>query len=922
MPPNDAEYANIDDQVIDFFTALFLGLFFYPFQTEISGRLKRNRIRRQIEESADAASQSLIRFFNNQELTNSQVAKILEDCVELTASLQLSDVANPNHTPENLIEDLLEQNSLASRSSETVSDSIYRLALYSIIQVVILVGPMISEWRKLKFASTYEVPRRVVNRLNQISRHIDALDTPRQQAIDENYELQYRDFLMQRFHRVEAGTVRMATNLSVDLGELFVMLQVAQRTKLKVIKDAGEEVNMMDLSAARSFFEKTRNRSEDANAEIQNRHSVLQQVLKEKHNVIVGAPGSGKSTFFEWLQLQIASAEQAFVMSDGQQAIPLLLRVRQLDPENLPLGSELIVKATASRDTAALMPSGWIERQLESGRILFMLDGLDETEPHLRDEHIFPWLESLCKRYFRCHFLISSRPVGYPAGLLRDLNFTECDLLDFSDKEILDYVQHWCIAVRLAQNEPETDARREGNRDGQEIVSGFRNHPYIRDLARTPLMLSAICLVNHFEKGQLPEDRARLYQLCVEGLLHNWDQRRGIHSAFGFDEKLHACREVALAMQAADRAECAAEQVKEIFTSVLHSSDRGKKLLEHIRYRTGLLLERRPNVYAFAHLTFQEYLAACAIYQGNRLEIDVKWLVHEHHNARWQEVIALFCGMVPASVARQLLEDLINCADSPSLSLVLAEAFFASGQALRNDKVLQDNVLRRIARSPSKSIRGGPLNMFRDDLVKPIINDYIGVIESEIAPSEAFRWIDSHPNNLDIHTLANRLNLAKDCRPMALCELVILFHRYAPLSVLDGFPIDCSVYKMKGPTVHEEATNFSCQAEVAMLGLSGRTDVANLVTDAIIRKILVSLRELKTDFGPSEFWFAVILFFKKYRRIPYPDEVRLQKQCASAARHLVEIIENPNVPIIRHDQNEAISVLNTWITELNKASSM
>ncbi len=37
-------------------------------------------------------------------------------------------------------------------------------------------------------------------------------------------ELSYRDY--QRFHRVEAGTGRMTTNLDVDLRELFVMPRV------------------------------------------------------------------------------------------------------------------------------------------------------------------------------------------------------------------------------------------------------------------------------------------------------------------------------------------------------------------------------------------------------------------------------------------------------------------------------------------------------------------------------------------------------------------------------------------------------------------------------------------------------------------------------------------------------------------------
>jgi len=39
-------------------------------------------------------------------------------------------------------------------------------------------------------------------------------------------------------------------------------------------------------------------------------------------NILVGAPGSGKSTFAEWLQLAVASVSQKFVLA-REQAIPL-----------------------------------------------------------------------------------------------------------------------------------------------------------------------------------------------------------------------------------------------------------------------------------------------------------------------------------------------------------------------------------------------------------------------------------------------------------------------------------------------------------------------------------------------------------------------------------------------------------------------
>ncbi|HXH09222.1 MAG TPA: NACHT domain-containing protein [Alphaproteobacteria bacterium] len=562
-----------------------------------------------------------------------------------------------------------------------------------------------AEWQKLNFSSTFELPRRVVNRLNQISEHLDALGRSGQSATDERYDLSYRDYLLQRFHRVEPGPVRMTTNMDVDLCELFVMPRVLVRSLRGKTGDV-EPTNttaLMDLAAARRFFggETIGSTPRKATAKKKENEAIsaLDQVKRYPRNVIVGAPGTGKSTFLEWLQVKLATVEEELVMA-GQQAIPLLLRVRQLDPRKLPQGAALIEKATASKGRTALMPHGWINRQMGNGRVFFMLDGLDEIEPALRDRYLLPWLRDLCRQYPNCRYLISSRPVGYPPATLQALKFVECDLLDFDEPEIIEYTRHWCTAVRLARNEPEEEARSEGAADGERIVSGFKDHPYIRNLARNPLMLSAICLVNYFEGGQLPKDRVVLYKLCVEGLLHPWDQRRGIHSDFALDEKLRICREIAMAMQSDDRAEYEAEKVQRIITAVIGDPDRAGKLLEHIRYRTGVLLERRPGIFAFAHLTFQEYLAAQAVHEGNRLGIDIQRLVSNHNDGRWNEVIALYCGLAPALAACKMIKYLIAQPDTPTLSTVLKEAYLSAGMELSRDSALRRRVLERIAVAP------------------------------------------------------------------------------------------------------------------------------------------------------------------------------------------------------------------------------
>src|ERR1700754_1588055 len=95
---------SIAEQVVDFYQALFKGLFTEPFSPLVSDPLKRNAMRRQIEEMADAASQSLTRYLTNERATIKQVAQVLACLDGMRVAVLLEDIANPRLTPENIIE--------------------------------------------------------------------------------------------------------------------------------------------------------------------------------------------------------------------------------------------------------------------------------------------------------------------------------------------------------------------------------------------------------------------------------------------------------------------------------------------------------------------------------------------------------------------------------------------------------------------------------------------------------------------------------------------------------------------------------------------------------------------------------------------------------------------------------------------------
>ncbi|MHC5827418.1 MAG: hypothetical protein ACYT04_68945, partial [Nostoc sp.] len=117
---------------------------------------------------------------------------ILRGFAAIGELLELEKIANPNVTTEEIVENVLSRLPCPQTVQQT-HGAVYRLALYTVVQVLMLVGPVIAEWQKLNFSSTFELPGRVVNKLNEISDQINAQGKSGQAGADESYELQYRD---------------------------------------------------------------------------------------------------------------------------------------------------------------------------------------------------------------------------------------------------------------------------------------------------------------------------------------------------------------------------------------------------------------------------------------------------------------------------------------------------------------------------------------------------------------------------------------------------------------------------------------------------------------------------------------------------------------------------------------------------------
>jgi formylglycine-generating enzyme required for sulfatase activity len=303
------------------------------------------------------------------------------------------------------------------------------------------------------------------------------------------------------------------------------------------------------------------------------------------------------------------------------------------------------------------------ERLMRTG--LFLLDGLDEVpEAGRRRKCLLEAIQNLAASLPpKRRILLTARPYAYADPQWRLPDFQIIALAPFNEKQVSRFVERWYEAVRPAMGWDAANAQDHSRR----LAQALQERAYLADLASRPLLLTLMATL-HSSWGQLPEDRADLYEESVKLLLSRWQRGRqvkgldgklmlepGIERALGIgEERIRAALEK-LAFQIhlrqgsqAEREDAPADiplgEVLSVFTPLLPDDFNPALLLVYLETRAGLLIGRREGVYAFPHRSFQEYLAACHLANAEPMFADKLRELVWQDAAWWREVFLLGVG--------------------------------------------------------------------------------------------------------------------------------------------------------------------------------------------------------------------------------------------------------------------------------------
>jgi predicted NACHT family NTPase len=391
-------------------------------------------------------------------------------------------------------------------------------------------------------------------------------------------------------------------------------------------------------------------------------------LLAQRKLLVVGDPGSGKSTFLKRVAFQLANGYAAgSPLPVRIEAAVLSTYITQQQEKKLGLADPaspdwipLFAGAQCAERNRGL-PADYFRAELQAGRCSVLIDGLDETPDDLSRERLAKLIREAAAAFDGCRFVVTSRP----EGKVSIAGFEEALIADLEPQAILAFL------AKLAKQLYNDDENRE-RIFREDLEAAVNGRPEIRKMTRNPVMLTALAVLQH-NNVKLPEKRVDLYGSILDWL----SKQRAKPDRMRASDCLLQLRQLALEMQNHERGRrkqvplaWAGEKLAKRFGS----REAAERFLRAEQADSGIVVSR-GNEIAYWHLTFQEYLAALEI-AGWEDADQYKLLLGRSpkiYLPEWRETVLLYAGLLynvgPPKVEALLRKLLDKMGRQPSLAL-------------------------------------------------------------------------------------------------------------------------------------------------------------------------------------------------------------------------------------------------------------
>jgi len=214
----------LEQIVVGLITKAIAAVLIDPAKEAALGFYERRSLQREVERAADAASKTLVRFFQGEGIDLALVQQCAEAAQEavrrsrIDADALAASALNVAHVAALLAETGVRP----PDTREEVVERAYAMILESCANTLVRLAPAFKEWERAAYAHTSQALDEAVSSLESLHDKVDQLAAGLPRGQTDRFVDAYRRFVMTHHDKLEAGTLRMASTWPLDLRTLFV----------------------------------------------------------------------------------------------------------------------------------------------------------------------------------------------------------------------------------------------------------------------------------------------------------------------------------------------------------------------------------------------------------------------------------------------------------------------------------------------------------------------------------------------------------------------------------------------------------------------------------------------------------------------------------------------------------------------------
>ncbi|MBI5207189.1 MAG: NACHT domain-containing protein [Candidatus Firestonebacteria bacterium] len=518
-------------------------------------------------------------------------------------------------------------------------------------------------------------------------------------------------FVKERYGKLVPKGLKQEQLTSIDIFKIFCQLKVKIKDKNEFIDYKlieNDKINALTHEFKKLSFLNTE--------KISNKISVTDILKQNRHCVILGSPGAGKSTFIKWLAVTYAYGKMSVLqrLSIEESLFPFPVSVGHLSKiwvdNNKGIGvKDAIVRYFKIHDNDVSL---FIDDEIKNGRAFILFDGMDEIQADLDRREVASWIESFMQNHPDNRYIITSRIIGYPG--INMVNGETYIIEDLTLEEAKPLIEKWTNAIEIVRIGDNETAEKAAKDEAEKLINTLKNTLQFAGFISNPFLITLTVLIHELE-ARLPNHRIQLFERMIQTLVETWHQARGIGIIQPEEQKIDFKTEAipilaplalwmhetysAGAIPENDLRDFINKKLKERGISVIEINRSVDNFLTRLKTGSGLIEEKGRDIWGFSHLSFQEYLSAVELVRD---DLYMNYLKKYAYNPRWEEVLILVSselGIIQTSTKKVTvyIETILNGTGEKNQEHILKRHILLAGKCIANSANVDMKLVNKVA---------------------------------------------------------------------------------------------------------------------------------------------------------------------------------------------------------------------------------